>query len=188
MARGRALASALLAVLLAASVSGCGGWYLRGQGPRASNLRQVFIKSADAEEVGRAVRSELVNRGLRVARRRGDAQVVVEIDGERYERRVLSVDPETGKVREIELALEAYFTVRSADGRLLVPREPLDWQLDYVFDEGSVLGTVEQDQTVQRDLAEIAATTLVLRVQSLDLPPPREEAAARAAPSRRAAD
>jgi len=163
----RLICSTLLAVL----VAGCGGWHLRGQGPIKGQVSSVFLKENNADLVGQAVRRELFNRGMRVARERRNADVIIELDGERFERRILSVDPETGKVREIELGLETYFSVRSQKGTLLIPREPLTWQLDYVFDEGSLLGTVEQDTTVQTDLAEIAATSVVFRLDSLSLPP-----------------
>ncbi|MBK8958013.1 MAG: hypothetical protein IPM80_06180 [Proteobacteria bacterium] len=168
---------ALLMLLLALSLNGCGGWYLRGSNPASThNFRKVYLKGDDAERVLIAVRHELYNRGLKVVRRRADADLVIEIEDERYERRILSVDPGTGKVREIELGLLAHFTVRSGDGKLLVPREPLTFQLDYVFDEGSLLGTVEQDNTVQQDLAETAATSLIFRLESIDLPAPAAKA------------
>jgi len=164
-------------VLLAVALSGCGGWYLRGSDPGSThNFRKVYLKGDEAEQVTVAVRRELYNRGLRVVRKRSLADLIIEIEDERYERRILSVDPGTGKVREIELGLLAHFTVRSGDGKLLVPREPLIFQLDYVFDEGSLLGTVEQDTTVQRDLAETAATSLIFRLESIELPPPAKPA------------
>jgi len=166
----------LLFLALAALTSACGGWHLRGQGPLAANFSRVYIEAPNAPEIARAVRQELLNRGLAATPKRTAADVVVTIEGERYSRRVLSVDPDTGKVREIELGLEAYFSVRSTDGRLLISREPLDWQLDYVFDEGSLLGTVEQDIVIKRDLATTAATTLVLRLQTVELPPPQKSA------------
>ena len=163
---------AVLMVVLAVALAGCGGWYLRGSNPGSThNFRKVFLKDNDADQLALAVRRELVNRGLRVVRKRALADLVIEIEDERFERRILSVDPGTGKVREIELGLLAHFTVRSGDGKLLVPREPLTFQLDYVFDEGSLLGTVEQDNTVQQDLAETAATSLIFRLESIELPP-----------------
>ena len=162
----------LLALLLLSNLlGGCGGWYLRGSDPASTyNFRRVFLKGDDADQVLFAVRRELYNRGLRVVTKRSNADLVIEIEDERFERRILSVDPGTGKVREIELGLLAHFTVRAGDGKLLVPREPLTFQLDYVFDEGSLLGTVEQDTTVQRDLAETAATSLIFRLESIELP------------------
>ena len=163
----------LLMVTLAALLSGCSGWYLRGSSPTSThNFHNVFLKKGnDADQVALALRRELYNRGLQAVNKRSLADLVIEIEDERFERRILSVDPGTGKVREIELGLLAHFTVRSGDGRLLVPREPLAFQLDYVFDEGSLLGTVEQDNIVQQDLAETAATSLIFRLESIELPP-----------------
>ena len=170
--------SVLLTLVLAVALCGCGGWYLRGSNPASThNFSKVYLKGDDAEQVTIAVRHELYNRGLRVVAKRSLADLVIEIEDERFERRILSVDPGTGKVREIELGLLAHFTVRAGDGRLLVPREPLTFQLDYVFDEGSLLGTVEQDNTVQQDLAETAATSLIFRLESIDLPPVAKPAA-----------
>ena len=172
---------ALLMLLLGAVLCACSGWYLRGSNPGSThNFRKVFLQDNDAVQMALAVRRELYNRGLRVVRKRNLADLVIEIEDERFERRILSVDPGTGKVREIELGLLAHFTVRSGDGRLLVPREPLTFQLDYVFDEGSLLGTVEQDNTVQQDLAETAATSLIFRLESIELPPPAAQPAATA--------
>lgn len=168
---------ALLMLVVALALDGCGGWYLRGSNPAATHkFRKVYLKGDNAEKVKEAVVRELYNRGLRLVRGRSDADLIIEIEDERYERRILSVDPGTGKVREIELGLLAHFTVRSSDGKLLVPREPLTFQLDYVFDEGSLLGTVEQDNTVQQDLAETAATSLIFRLESIELPPPAKKA------------
>ena len=166
----KGVSAVLLSMLAACCMAGCGGWHLRGEGPNQVNFSRVYLKTVRAGIVDLAVRRELYNRGMQVVSKRADAQVVIELEGEDYDRRILSVDPDTGKVREIELGLETNFSVRSADGRLLIPREPLNWQIDYVFDESSLLGTVEQDVTVQQDLAEIAATTLVFRLQSVQLP------------------
>lgn len=182
----------LLLCALAATLTACGGWYLRGKGPHQPNFSRVYVNAPGAYHVGDAVKRELYNRRISVVASPVGADLIVAIESERFDRRILSVDPDTGKVREIELGLEAYFSVRSGDGRLLVPREPLTWQLDYVFDEISLLGTVAQDQTVQFDLAKIAATTLVLRLQTVQVPPPagpqppvtaRAHAAATASPA-----
>lgn len=174
----RRLAGLSLLLLGCVLFAGCGGWQLRGAAASSThNFQRVYLKGDDAGQVLLAVRRELFNRGLRVSRDRRQADLVIELEDERFERRILSVDPGTGKVREIELGLLVHFTVRAGDGRLLVPREPLQFQLDYVFDEGSLLGTVEQDNTVQQDLAESAATSLVFRLESIEAPPPADKGA-----------
>jgi len=171
------LAVAALLTLLA----GCGGWHLRGTGPGGSLDHVVFISEGGANDVGRALRTQIFNRGGRVSNVRQSADLIVDISGERFERQTLSVDPDTGKVREVQLQLTTSFAVRTPSGKLLVPREDISWQLDYVFDEGAVLGTVEQDQVIRRDLAEIAATAIALRLQVLELPDDKPVAAVNAA-------
>ena len=169
-----------LAVVLAL-LAGCGGWHLRGTGPGGSLDHVVYVSAGGANDVGRALRTQIVNRGGRLTNTRQSADLVVDINGERFERQTLSVDPDTGKVREVQLQLTTSFAVRTRSGTLVVPREDISWQLDYVFDEGAVLGTVEQDQVIRRDLAEIAATAIALRLQVLELPDEKPVAAVNAA-------
>lgn len=171
----------IVCVSLIALLSACGGWHLRGSTIEGGLAHRVYIRDAGSEFVGIAIRQEIINRGGRVTSQREQADLVIDIERERFERRILSVDQDTGKVREIELALGAVFAVRTTDGRLLVPREEIAWELDYVFDEGSVLGSNEQDVLIRRDLAAIAATAIVLRVQAVNMPEPLEPAQTAAA-------
>lgn len=155
--------------MVASMLSACGGWHLRGRGPGKIHFETAFIKSVNARKVSDALRQELYARGVVVTNNRKQAEVILELSGERFDRRVLSVDSKTGKVREIELGLQTYFAVRERNGKLLIPNSALNWELDYVFDEDSLLATNEQDNVVRRDLAETAATTLVLRLQAIRL-------------------
>lgn len=155
-----------LVLCVSTAVTACGGWHLRGSGEDSAVGIKVFVKSAAAPTVGPALITELRNRGATLVGSRSEADAVIAVVGENYGRRILSVDPATGKVREIELGLTTDFSIRGKDGQLLIPRETVAWQLDYVFDEGSVLGTTAQDVIIQLDLAAIAATAMVLRLQS----------------------
>jgi len=158
-----------LVLCVSMAVTACGGWHLRGSGEGSAVGMKVFVKRAEAPTVGPALIAELHNRGATLVSSRGDADAVITLVGENYDRRILSVVPSTGKVREIELGLTTDFSIRGKNGELLVPRETVAWQLDYVFDEGSVLGTTAQDSIIQRDLAAIAATAMVLRLQSVKI-------------------
>ena len=163
----RTLALVLVTCL---TLSGCGGWHLRGQGEKTIVGTSVFIRQTNSYYVWQAFITEISNRGAGITSTAASADLIVEISGQRFTRRILSIDPDTGKVREIEVALQTEFGVRAHDGTLLIPRETVTWNLDYVFDEGAVLGTTEQDVLVQRDLAAIAATAMALQVAALDVP------------------
>jgi outer membrane lipopolysaccharide assembly protein LptE/RlpB len=101
---------------------------------------------------------------------KSDVQAVIELSEEEYDRRVLSVDPDTGKVREVELGLEVKFSVRGRDGKLLIPPERLSWVQDFVFDENSLLGTTERESIIELELAQDAARSIMLRLETIEFP------------------
>ena len=145
----------------------CGGWQLRGVGSDTIAGEKVLLRVSNAPLIGVELKRELRNRGAIITETVSDADFLITIDGERFDRRLLSVDPDTGKVREIELTVLTEFGVRSKEGLLLIPRQPVSFRLDYVFDEFSVLGTKEVDRAVQRDLASMVATALSLRLEAV---------------------
>lgn len=168
--KGMPVTARLMALLVLLALTGCGGWHLRGTQDAGHIAHTVMIKSNNARVVGNALNNAIRERGGNVVQNAGKADLVIEIEHERFDDRVLSVDSRTGKVREVEVGLAVTYSVRTGDGRLLVPREEVVFSNDYVFDEGSVLGTNENDRVVRRELSELAATSLALRVQTLRLP------------------
>lgn len=155
-------------LLLVLSLSACGGWSLRGTRTDAVAVDSVYVSGKGAQNLRRALITELVQSGVRVARKRTAAGAVIELASETYDRRVLSVDSNTGKVREIELGLEVVFSIRGRDGKLLATPEKLSWVQDFVFDENSLLGTNERATIVERELAGDAAQSIRLRLETID--------------------
>jgi outer membrane lipopolysaccharide assembly protein LptE/RlpB len=181
-------AIALLCLVIALAATGCGGWYLRGTGPDAGKIKNLYLISNNAMQIAGAFRNELYYNSITSVFSREKADVVVELANENFERRTLSVDPVTGKVREIELTLEVTVSVRGPGGKLLVNNQKMSWVEDFVFDEISVLGTEAQEVTTKLELGKTAARALVLRLETLDFtkvePEPKPKATARAKPAR----
>ncbi|MBI4694096.1 MAG: hypothetical protein HY749_08745 [Gammaproteobacteria bacterium] len=168
----RALVSLCLAFALAAS--GCGGWYLRGTGPDSGKLKDLYLVTNNAVQIAGAFRNELYYNSINSVFSREKANIIVELSNENFERRVLSVDPTTGKVREVELTLEVTVSVRGPGNKLLVNNQKMSWVEDFVFDEISVLGTEAQEITTKLELGKTAARALVLRLETLDFEKPAE--------------
>lgn len=161
-----------LRLVLGASVgllSGCSGWYLRGTRKTSMTGKQVFVTSSPGGRLDEVLRPELTYAGVRITQNRSKADAVVILQRETFDRRVLSVDPGTGKVREVELGLEVRFEVRAGNGRILIAPEKFTFYQDFVFDEGSVLGTEEVEQAARTELDKEAARSLVLRIENLQL-------------------
>lgn len=154
--------------LVVISLVGCSDWYLRGTRTNAVAIKSAYVSASRAPKLHRAVIRELTRSGVTRASKK-DAEATIELFDEEFDRRVLSVDPDTGKVREIELGLEVRFSVRAKDGKLLVPPERLTWVQSFIFDESSLLGTVEKASTIQRELSEDAAQTILLRLETVEI-------------------
>ncbi len=160
--------SIVVVLAMVSGLAGCADWYLRGMRPNNSAIKSAYLSATAAENLRRAVVTELSYGGVKLATKT-DAQVILELINESFDRRVLSVDPDTGKVREVEVALQVDFSVRAKDGTLLSPLERLNWVQDFVFDENSLLGTIEQESTIKRELSQDAAATILRRLEAVEI-------------------
>lgn len=160
-----------VALIIATSLltSACSDWYLRGTRKSDFDVRLVFLEAENARHLQGAVNRELSYNGISRTNNKGAAEAVIALTDETFDRRVLSVDPDTGKVREIELGLEVLLTVRDRAGRLLAAPRRLDWVQDFVFDESSLLGTGDHELRIRRELAEDAAQSIIRHLESIDL-------------------
>lgn len=155
-----------LITLLCTALSGCGGWQLRGGGSGPA-LERVTLVNTNAGTVLSAMREKLLEFGIEEVSASERPEAVILVANERFERNVLSVDPNTGRVREVLLFLEVTTSLRDGEGESVAPEERLTFRRDYVFDEAALLGAVEQETLQRRDLADDAALTILLRLEAI---------------------
>ncbi len=167
----RALPSAiplLAAALLLALLQGC-GWHLRGHGPQQAGALALGPLHLETRAVGADLASRLRQRleaaGISLVPR-SEAELILRVADERSARRVLSVGA-GGKVEAYELQYGLDFSVRRADGTVLIPTEHLGFERDYAFDETEVLAKGQE----QRELFELmyrnAVEAIVRRLHNL---------------------
>ena len=167
--RRRQLLGALLAIAGTSSLAGCSGWYLRGTRKNVlGDVKRIFVSTPTRNLLYSYFITEMSYINVSIVSDRSQADVIVELAEERYERRVLSVDPDTGKVREVEVTLSTRIAVRGKDGSLVSAPETFRWTEDFVFDEGSLLGTVEVEQNLRVEMAKTAGRALVLKLETID--------------------
>ena len=160
----RRLAQLITVALLLGLVSGC-GFQLRGSAD-LKGLKSVRIDSG----------SELLREELTVFLEDGGVILVEDkklpVDGvlrayeEAYERRVLSVDSNTGKAREYELAYSVEFNLTDAKGKTLVPGQAVRLVRDFVFDEDAVIGKSREEDVLRRELRRDGAQQILRRLQA----------------------
>ena len=149
--------------LISLGLSGCSGWQLRGVSQGETLSFSAHVSFSRAEKVGRAMSRALLSRGGRTTSKK-EADYFINILNERFKRKVISVDPANGKVREIELSLNCEISVRDKDGKLVIPRQILRFRRDYYFDELSAEFTSDNRRNLENDLANDAAESIVLRL------------------------
>ena len=151
----------LVLALAIATTGGC-GYQLRGAVSLPSALDGIHVTGPAG--IGDALTQMLESRGAGVRPERESAKAVLWLGHERFTRRVLSVDPDTGKEREIELAYSVAFRVAGGDGEELMPEQTVSLLRDYVVDADAVLGKSREEDVLREEMRRAAAGQITRRV------------------------
>ena len=154
----------ILVLALAIVAAGGCGYQLRGAVSLPPGLDAIRI--AAPTDLRNALVQLLDSGGVRVQPAGGSAGVLLRIGDERFDRRVLSVDPVTGKESEFELVYQVVFGVTGAEGEELVPKQTVSLIRDYVFDADAVLGKSREQSVLHAEMRRDAAAQIVRRIES----------------------
>ena len=146
--------------LAIATAGGC-GYQLRGAVSLPPDLDAVHIDGPP--EVAAALTRMLDSGGIRI-QGSDPARAVLRLSDERFSRRLLSVDPNTGKEREFELAYRVAFQLTGAGGEVLVPKQSVSLLRDYIFDADAVLGKSREQDVLRAEMRRDAAGQIARRL------------------------
>ena len=158
------LGAALLgAALLGAALAGC-GFQPRGHLALGEAVRSLYV---DAPPVLRhAIENALSGSGAARAASRETADAVLLVASERFHRRVLSVDPASGREHETELAYVVEFRVgRGGESQAAAP-ESVRLLRDYVLDAASIAAKELEEDVIRAELRREAALRILRRLDA----------------------
>jgi LPS-assembly lipoprotein len=164
----RAIKWVLLSGLLSALLSGC-GFHLRGAEDSAlpAGMQKVAVTGVGVTDtMGVELRQSLRANGAEVLQDKEPGSAILRILKYRTKRRVLSVSPVTGKVRELEIHLLVDFDVIGAAGDKMIQQQSVELVRNYIFDETQVYGTSQQEATLIDDLRRDAVQQIMHRISS----------------------
>ena len=150
----------LLCTLL---IGGC-GFQLRGSQAISAGTDQLYIDGPT--NLRRELEIFLDGSDTRLLRTSKGANVILNLSNERYDRRVLTVDPDTGKEREFEIAYSIDVDARTAEGKSLVQRHTLTVLRDFVLDRDALLGTSREEAVLLDEMLQDAAQQILLQLRS----------------------
>ena len=153
---------------LCLSLAAC-GYHLRGSTAALSfAVQSIQVVSVGAGQVAHVVKQRLEQSAVKVVDNPEQAQAILTLSGERYDNRVLSVDPSDGKVLEYEIDYQVGVAITRPDGTAIRESQPISLSRDLTFDPDAVLGKADEQQTVRADMLQDAAQSVLFRLQSVD--------------------
>lgn len=161
---GERARACLSLVLLAVLVSAC-GYHPRGSVELPGELRGIYVEGG-SRVLEQRLEVLFSDAGVDITEDRGAADAVLELHGESFNERVLSVDAETGKSQEFEVTYSVAFDMRRPDGTLLVPRQSVNLLRDYFFDAEAVIGKSRERSVLRTEMRRDAAQQIVRRMQA----------------------
>ncbi len=148
-------------------LNGC-GWRLRGSMDTVLALPPLYLEIQNGSvELRRELPQTFDSAGVHLMPTREAAELILVIQNETQERRVLAVGS-AGKVSEYELQYQLRFSVRDQAGKEVMAADTIRQQRDYTFNESEVLAKGEEEQQLFGFMRSMAIQTLLRRLQGLN--------------------
>ena len=141
---------------------GC-GFELRGASTLPERIGALYVIGNTA--IADYIEVAMVGGDVRMVNVPEEADLRVTLHGERFDQRVLSVDPDTGKEREFELTYTLELSAVDRAGKTVLSRQNLVLTRDYIFDRDAVIAAPTASVAV-------ATTIPAVRNSRLDIPLP----------------
>ncbi len=148
----------LLTVLL--FISAC-GYQLRGSIELPEGLKSIYMQGG-SRALKKTMQKTLKSSGGQLVDHIDQAGIVVKIDTENMDRRVLSLSS-TGRVSEFELIYILEFTLLDKAGEVLSKQQRIEINRDYFNDQGDILGQNNEELVIRDEMYRSAVRSIFNR-------------------------
>ena len=150
-------------IVLASLVSAC-GFQMRGSHSINSvNISRLNLISRSADELSREIRGQLQLAGVDI---NPAADLTLVVVNENYQRTVLTVSPDTGKVEEYLLTLTVMMSLAKESGGELLSNELINTSREFLYDEDTLLGKASEEALLKETLRREAAGMIIRRMNA----------------------
>ncbi len=150
-------------LLAAALLLAACGFKLRGVLDLPEDIRAVHV--AAPTQLRDDILALLESGGVRASTSIAEADASITVSSERFSRRVLSVDPASGKEREFELAYTFDYRVSRSDSPTAIENGTVNLLRSYVFDPEAVIGSSREEDLLRDEMRRDAARQLMRRIE-----------------------
>jgi LPS-assembly lipoprotein len=135
------------------------GFQLRGSSGLA--LKSVYVKSEAADRISNEIKQLLTEEQVALAANEKDAQVVLQLQHETFDRRTVTVTAGRERIEEIELNYQVEVELQQADATPLIKKRAIHLVRDYSFDNTAMLAMDTEEQTLRDDLFQDMAMQIM---------------------------
>ena len=159
----------LICVVAVLFLQSC-GFHLRGEIDLPPEIHQLAIDDVTTTaQIGPVLRIQLRSLDIKVLENIDDAKLVIQIEKETFQRRVMTVSPE-GQVQEFELSYTVSYAIQNKDNQgASLSNQSLTVRRGLRFDETAVLGKTSEETQLQRDMVNAAAEQILRRLRGVAL-------------------
>ncbi|WP_455220443.1 LPS-assembly lipoprotein LptE [Kaarinaea lacus] len=152
------------------------GFHLRGSFELPPGLEKIAIDDVTTtSDIVQVLKTQLRRHNITLLKKIEDAKLVIVIDKESYQRRVMTVSPE-GKVQEFELIYTVnYSLLNQQNPQASVSNQVLSVKRDLRFDETAVLGVTSEESRLNGEMVNSAAEQILRRLQNVATAKPVED-------------
>ena len=140
------------------------GFQMRGsQSINSVSLTSLNLNSSSANDLSREVRSQLQLAGVEIS---NGSEITLNLANETYQRTILTVSPNTGKVEEYLLTLTVLMSLDKAGTGDLLRNEMISVSRDFLYDEDALLGKASEENLLKETLRREAAVRIIRRLNA----------------------
>jgi LPS-assembly lipoprotein len=141
------------------------GFNLRGT--EKFHFTSAQIQSEGADHLASELERLMLEREIKIVPTTNEAQVVISLSQEKFDKRVLTVSAVSGKLAEIELTFQVNLAVQQPDGTILLEPQPLTLWRDYSFDETAVLAREAEEELLHQEMFQDLIAQILRRLQTI---------------------
>lgn len=153
-----------LALIGSLALSAC-GFQLRGVADLS--FKSIYIQG-NAPSISKDLNKSLKTNGIQVVKTAKDAELLLEILGETYEKRILSLSG-GGLAREFELNYQVKFRTREQTAPTWSTVQTVQTRRDFSYDDKALLGKAEEEAMLITDMRKDAVGEVLRRLTAIKL-------------------
>lgn len=159
-------AALIACVALAALLAGC-GFHLRREAVLPASMQRMVVQIADpGSALARDLARALPRTGVTVVDAPGPGVAVLAIGANRIATDVLSIGG-TARANEYSIRHHVEFSVRAADGQVLVPQQVIELSREFTFDSTQARGVNAEIDLLTGELEREMVQAILRRLEAV---------------------